>query len=84
VAGLAGLLRREGRASKSAELLGLVDAHPATEADVKQNTLEPLRAALAEDLPAAELQSAIERGRSMDLAATVAGFLAGVGKAGGE
>jgi tetratricopeptide (TPR) repeat protein len=75
LSGFARLYRQVGRTTESAELLELVDRHPATAVDVKQNVLKPLRSALEKELAPDHLAAALERGRSLDLDAEVSAIL---------
>ncbi len=75
LAGLAGCCWVGGQPERAAELLGLALNHPATNSDVTQAAdfvLPHLQAAL----PAAGLQTALARGQTLDLEATVESVLA--------
>jgi DNA-binding SARP family transcriptional activator/predicted ATPase len=72
--GVARLRAEAGQGNSAAELVGLIVNHPAVEADstqVAQGILTKLR----ETLPAEQLEAALERGKTMELGAVVAGLL---------
>jgi tetratricopeptide (TPR) repeat protein len=72
--GVARLRAKAGQYRRAAELLGLALGHPALHVTVSRYA-EPVLAMLRESLPAAELEAAMARGRSLDLDATVAELL---------
>lgn len=59
---------------QAAELLGLVLGHPAIDAQNKEEA-EPILSVLREALPASELETALERGKTLDLKQVVAEML---------
>jgi DNA-binding SARP family transcriptional activator/predicted ATPase len=66
LAGLAGVWARTGNAVHAAELLGLAMSHPHTSPEVAQ--VAPYIHQLLQDvLPPAELETALQRGRQLDL-----------------
>ncbi|MCP4544087.1 MAG: tetratricopeptide repeat protein [Chloroflexi bacterium] len=77
--GIAELQTRARRYVWAAELLGLVLGHPAMDAQNKQET-KPTLSVLREALPASELETALERGKSLELEVVVAELLGGTKK----
>jgi tetratricopeptide (TPR) repeat protein len=71
---IARLSARAGRPAQAAELLGLVTHHPACYGEAVRMA-QPVLAALRETLPATELEAALERGKTLDLAQVVAGIV---------
>jgi serine/threonine protein kinase/predicted ATPase len=67
IAGVALLLAKSGDPQHALELLALVQAHPATERHTLTRRVEPLLAELSMQLPAAQFDDALARGRKMDL-----------------
>ncbi|MBU0494945.1 MAG: tetratricopeptide repeat protein [Chloroflexi bacterium] len=72
------LQARAGQPKRAAELLGLVQSHPACNKEVMMN-VEPVLVVLREALPANELESVLARGALLDLETVVAGLVAGAG-----
>jgi class 3 adenylate cyclase/tetratricopeptide (TPR) repeat protein len=76
--GVAVLQAKAGRHARAAELLGLVQGHPAFDAEVGQYA-DPVLATLRETLPANQLEAALARGAALELEAVIAEVLAGSG-----
>lgn len=64
-----------GDADRAAELLGVVLAHPAMSATV-QHDIDSVRALLAKQRKASEIETGIRRGKALDFKETVAALLA--------
>jgi predicted ATPase/DNA-binding SARP family transcriptional activator/Tfp pilus assembly protein PilF len=73
--GVAQLRAETGQRDSAAELLGVVLGHPSVEVDSLQ-VAETVLAGLRDVLPAEQLETAIERGKTLDLDAVVAELLA--------
>jgi tetratricopeptide (TPR) repeat protein len=71
----AGLFELQGRGERSAELVGLVEKHPALHAETRQTEIVPLLGRLRERLGAKALEAAMERGRAVELDKVVAELL---------
>jgi tetratricopeptide (TPR) repeat protein len=69
------LYARSGARHRSAELLGLALAHPASYSEVERDA-EPVLALLRAELDTGELEAALARGAEMDLEEVVAELLA--------
>jgi predicted ATPase len=80
VLGFARLRRAEGHPAEAAKLAALLGAHPATDQAARQ-AAEGLSAELAGALEPAELEDALERGRSAVFAEELVGLREGVGAA---
>ena len=72
--GVAWLWTKTEQQVRAAELLGLVLSHPALIEETKQYA-EPVLAVVRETLPAHKLETALERGQTLDLEQVVAGIL---------
>lgn len=75
LASVAELYRKTGQLDGSARLLGMIEAHPATEVDVKQTLLAPLYAALSAVMGVRELTEAMKAGADTPAVALVVQFL---------
>ena len=75
IAGLAHCCLMEKNFHSSAELVGLVAAHPALSAEVRTMQLEPVRAALTRLLSPDELQAALAKGEAMEWETAVQSIL---------
>ena len=73
--GVAGLRAKAGQCAPAAELLGLVQSHPATKEE-SQQIAEPVLAILRDKLPADQLEAALTRGKALELEAVIAEILA--------
>ena len=73
--GIADLLMRTDQAEQASKLVGLIDAHPAFTAEMRQNHLQPLLHKLQAILSPGTLAAAMERGRYLDLDTVVQGSL---------
>jgi predicted ATPase len=73
--GVARLRAETGQGDSAAELLGVVLSHPSVEVDSAQ-VAETILAGLRDVLPAERLETAIERGKTLELNAVVAELLA--------
>lgn len=70
VMGLAWVYAKEGRAASAAEWVGWVQQHPDYNAEIAQFSA-PIMALLHAALPEAEVQAALERGATLELAAVM-------------
>lgn len=75
LSGIASLWAKRGDHARAAEVYGLALSHPSTDTDLK-HTVNPLIDALRPHLDAAALETALERGKTLDLGALVAQTLA--------
>jgi tetratricopeptide (TPR) repeat protein len=73
--GVARLRAETGQGDSAAELLGVALNHPSVEVDSAQ-VAETVLAGLRDVLPAEQLESAIDRGKTLDLDIVVAALLA--------
>ena len=71
LAGLAGVLAHSGQPEQALELAGMVQSHPAVENNTK-STIKPILADLRAKLPPDVVKAAVERGKVLELEATVA------------
>ncbi|HEX2906797.1 MAG TPA: tetratricopeptide repeat protein, partial [Phototrophicaceae bacterium] len=72
-------LAREGKAADAAHLAGLIEVHPATPAEIRQDTLAALKSDLEKQLPAAVLAVYLAEGSALDLVETAQAQLARLG-----
>jgi tetratricopeptide (TPR) repeat protein len=70
LADMARLLLSEGQAERAGELLGLALNHPATDNEVAE-AAQPALDILRKTLPSAQLETALERGKGLDLSRTI-------------
>ncbi|MCP4995261.1 MAG: tetratricopeptide repeat protein [Gammaproteobacteria bacterium] len=82
LSGFAWLYLQGAEPARAGELCGLAQHHPATDSDV-QIRLDELLPQLAEALSPADLQAALERGKSLDLDTVVAELLVEFGETDG-
>jgi hypothetical protein len=73
--GVARLRAETDQGDSAAELLGVVLNHPSAEVDSTQ-LAETVLAGLRDALPAEQIETAMERGKALDLDAVVAALLA--------
>ncbi|MBX3085292.1 MAG: tetratricopeptide repeat protein [Anaerolineae bacterium] len=74
LAGIARLHLLEGRAEHSAELVGMIEAHPIGKLTSIQHWIKPLRTDLEAALPPEGLNAAIARGKSLNFTLVIEGL----------